>query len=224
MLTNFTIFSWDDEKCKVVKESLIEARCAIVCSEEIKWNTHSLFRLRKVCPYYYANPSFNDANNSAGGTLIAWNPAHTTTYQSSQTFTNTVILTNSSGLTFMLTNAYRPIDSDKKLDFLVRSINDLPWILLGDFNLLRSPSKTTGEFRSIHHTILWNNMIQELQLNEVPLLGRLFTYSNKRPSPTLSKLDRILLSHHRYDEQFFSFIAQLSDLPKIKMGKKIEVV
>jgi hypothetical protein len=36
----------------------------------------------------------------------------------------------------MLTNAYRPIDSDKKLDFIVRSINDLPWILLGDFNLL----------------------------------------------------------------------------------------
>lgn len=156
MLTNWTIFSWDDEKCKVVKESLIEARCAIVCSEEIKWNTHSLFRLRKVCPDYYANPSFNDANNSAGGTLIAGNPAHTTTYQSSQTFTNTVILTNSSGFTFMLTNAYRPIDSDKKLDFLVRSINDLPWILLGEFHLLLAiPIKSYGwiQVHTSHHPL-----------------------------------------------------------------------
>lgn len=156
MLTNWTIFSWDDEKCKVVKESLIEARCAIVCSEEIKWNTHFLFRLRKVCPDYYANPSFNDANNSAGGTLIAWNPAHTRTYQSSQTFTNTVILTNSSGFTFMLTNAYRPIDSDKKLDFLVRSINDLPWILLGEFHLLLAiPIKSYGliQAHTSHHPL-----------------------------------------------------------------------
>ncbi|XP_078174446.1 uncharacterized protein LOC144568092 [Carex rostrata] len=39
-------------------------------------------------------------------------------------------------------------------------------------------------------------MIHELDLFDVPLVGRKFTWSNKRPAPTFSRLDRIFISPH----------------------------
>lgn len=43
---------------------------------------------------------------------------------------------------FMLTNVYGPIDNSHKIDFLnelrlIRQLNNLSWLVVGNFNLLR---------------------------------------------------------------------------------------
>jgi hypothetical protein len=57
-------------------------------------------------------------------------------------------------------------------------------------------SDTTSQNPNTHSMIDFNIMINDLDLSEVALNGRNFTWSNRRPVPSFSKLDRVLLSHH----------------------------
>jgi hypothetical protein len=54
-------------------------------------------------------------------------------------------------------------------------------------------------------------MIDDLDLNEIQLFGRSFTWSNKRPNSSFSKLDRVFLSNHW--NSLTTHISYLTDLP-----------
>lgn len=101
----------------------------------------------------------------------------------------------------MLTCVYGPQEDILKRDFLrelcnVSALTELPWIVLGDFNLHRSSDDTTGGSTNLGLSMEFNRVINTHNLMEVPLIGRKFTWSNKRPNPTFSKLDRTFLSSH----------------------------
>jgi len=103
------------------------------------------------------------------------------------------------GNEWWFTGVYGPnLDADK-LHFL-QELRDIragcpgPWLIGGDFNLIyRSADKNNpnvdrammGRFR---------RLINELELQELELLGRHFTWSNERDAPTLVRLDRVLCS------------------------------
>src|ERR1039457_7122972 len=98
----------------------------------------------------------------------------------------------------MCTGVYGPQDDPSKREFLaelraIRTRNDLPWIILGDFNLLRSAEDTTANVQNLGTMLDFNNFIDESGIIDVPLQGRKFTWSSRRPQPTFSKLDRIFL-------------------------------
>jgi hypothetical protein len=73
-------------------------------------------------------------------------------------------------------------------------LSDLPWLIIGDFNVLHSQQDTTGRLRRTGPMRDFNDLIDELNLLEVPLQGRKYTYSNHQPNPILTKLDRVFLS------------------------------
>ena len=64
-------------------------------------------------------------------------------------------------------------------------------MLVGDFNLIRSPDDRNREGGDAHNMMLFNNVIQSHDLMEVPLKGRTFTWSNMQDPPLLEKLDWI---------------------------------
>jgi hypothetical protein len=67
------------------------------------------------------------------------------------------------------------------------------WLLLGDFNLLRFRyEKNRGRFDD-HWSFLFNAVIDSLDLREVTMIGRQFTWANSLPVPTYEKLDRVLM-------------------------------
>ena len=71
--------------------------------------------------------------------------------------------------------------------------NPFPIILGGDFNLLRfSHEKSRGRFDT-HWPFLFNAVIDSLDLREVTMIGRQFTWANSLPEPTYEKLDRVLM-------------------------------
>jgi endonuclease/exonuclease/phosphatase family metal-dependent hydrolase len=76
----------------------------------------------------------------------------------------------------------------------IRLLNDLPWIVVGDFNLLRTRDETNGTNFNLGLAMEFNHCLDELKLTEVTLRNRKYTYSNKRFKPTLSKLDRVFFS------------------------------
>jgi hypothetical protein len=85
-----------------------------------------------------------------------------------------------------------------KADFLCELVNlakdnRYPMIIGGDFNLLRfQHEKSKGHFDS-HWPFLFNVVIDSLDLREVDMVGRQFTWANSLPDPTYEKLDRVLM-------------------------------
>ena len=68
-----------------------------------------------------------------------------------------------------------------------------PIIIGGDFNLLRFPfEKSKGRFDN-RWPLLFNAVIEILNLREITMVGRQFTWANSLPEPTYEKLDRVLM-------------------------------
>jgi hypothetical protein len=97
-----------------------------------------------------------------------------------------------------LVAVYGAAQDEFKADFLREMVNlakDNPHPILigGDFNLLRfRHEKSKGRFDD-HWPFLFNAIIDSLDLREVSMIGRQFTWANSLPDPTFEKLDRVLM-------------------------------
>ena len=62
----------------------------------------------------------------------------------------------------------------------------------GDCNILRKPEEKSSASYNPICPIMFNAIIQSLELREIELTGRQYTWANRREVPTYEKLDRIL--------------------------------
>uniref|UniRef100_A0A2N9F8S0 Uncharacterized protein n=1 Tax=Fagus sylvatica TaxID=28930 RepID=A0A2N9F8S0_FAGSY len=88
----------------------------------------------------------------------------------------------------------------------------VPWVIGGDFNVVRFPSERLG---STHFTPAmhgFSDFISSCGLRDIPLEGGLFTWSNNRANVAMSRIDRFLYSDEWDD--FFPSILQ-KRLPRI---------
>jgi hypothetical protein len=69
-----------------------------------------------------------------------------------------------------------------------------PYIVGGDFNILRHSGEKNMNFTPSHFSDLFNTIIHSLGLREIYMHGGKYTWSNKHVIPTLEKLDRVLMS------------------------------
>ncbi|PNT76653.1 hypothetical protein BRADI_1g50965v3 [Brachypodium distachyon] len=103
------------------------------------------------------------------------------------------------GSSWTITAVYGPNDDGKKIQFMqelrqIKQVVQAEWLIAGDFNLIsRVPDKSNdnvdlrmmGRFRVV---------LDDLELIDLPIWGRRFTWSNEREDVTLSRIDRILIS------------------------------
>jgi hypothetical protein len=150
--------------------------------------------------------------------LIAWDPSLFSIQNSfNKPYTITAKLrSTTSNLDFTITNAYGPSDHTLSNAFL-QHLQELPmviqgpWIVLGDFNLVRcAADKNNRQFNAPLATA-FNDTIDQLNLSEVDLGDRLYTWSNRQANPILAKLDRVFSNN----ELNLAFpLATLSSLPR----------
>lgn len=76
--------------------------------------------------------------------------------------------------------------------------------------MIRSLEESTGGNRNMRIIMEFNDTINHLNLIEVPLAGRSFTWSSKRPTPTFTRLDRAFISS---EWTMTGVIYGLTDLP-----------
>ena len=69
-----------------------------------------------------------------------------------------------------------------------------PYIVGGDFNIIRFSHEKNKENNIHHHSDLFNWVIQKCCLREIHMVDGGYTWSNNHESPTLVKLDRVLMS------------------------------
>lgn len=68
------------------------------------------------------------------------------------------------------------------------------WVLGGDFNLIRNPENRNKPRGDITEMNLFNEVISDLDLVEIPFSGRNFAWSNMQADPLVVKLDRVFTS------------------------------
>jgi hypothetical protein len=74
------------------------------------------------------------------------------------------------------------------------STNMQLWMIMGDFNLIKGPKNRSRAGGDINNMMNFNAIIQARDLEEIPLKGRAFTWSNMQDSPLLERLDWVFTS------------------------------
>ena len=88
--------------------------------------------------------------------------------------------------------------------FCLHHDNPVPCLVGGDFNIIRRQDEKNNENFNRRWSFMFNMIIESLDLREVELSGRQFTWANSLPIPTYEKLDRVLTSVEW--EQKFSLV------------------
>jgi hypothetical protein len=73
-------------------------------------------------------------------------------------------------------------------------VGNLPLMVGGDFNIIRSPREKNNTRYDDRWSFLFNVVINSLELIELELSGRHYTWANNLQTPIYKKLDRILVS------------------------------
>jgi hypothetical protein len=197
----------------------LDAKPTIICIQESKLADLNFFKAQTFLPQPFSSSLVAaPAVGSRGGILTAWDPAILT---KKCHFLNAYSITtsfscNATDLDFFLTNVYGPSDHAYSNDFLqsIREVQNIvsgPWILLGDFNLVRGPAdKSNGQFNA-SLAGAFNQAIQDILVSEIPLSDRRFTWSNNQAFPILARLDRVFTN---VALDLATPLAHLSSLPK----------
>jgi mannosylglycoprotein endo-beta-mannosidase len=69
------------------------------------------------------------------------------------------------------------------------------WIILGDFNFMRSQDNRNKPGGDVNDMFLFNEIIGHLGLLELPIKGRVYTWSNMQKDPLLEQLDWFFTSN-----------------------------
>jgi hypothetical protein len=99
---------------------------------------------------------------------------------------------------FNLISVYGLAQADLKSHFLselvrVCSKETLPLIIGGDLNIIRRPDEKNNDNYNDRWSFLFNDVIDTLNLRELEMAGRKFTWANNLQNQTFEKLDRILV-------------------------------
>lgn len=135
-----------DNKWESLRNKISECNCDIISIQETKREEFDLSYIRNFCPRNFDDFYFLPSIGNSGGILVAWK---------SSSFTGTVLFQNQFSIsvefisalnndTWVLTSVYGPCDPEGKLIFLdwlenIQMPDDVDWLLLGDFNLIRRP-------------------------------------------------------------------------------------
>ena len=103
------------------------------------------------------------------------------------------------GYKWALVVVFGPAQNNLKEQFLTELVNmcsyeKLPILVGGDFNILRTPYDKNNDNYDSHWPFLFNTIIDGLNLRELEMSGRKYTWANSLPNPTYEKLDIILMA------------------------------
>jgi hypothetical protein len=105
----------------------------------------------------------------------------------------------SDGFKFALFVVYGPTQHEHKQEFLAEMANtcsweSLPYLIGGDFNIMRHPHDKSSVIFYFKWPNLFNFVIESLDLKEIVMSGRRYTWTGPGDDPLLEKLGWVLVS------------------------------
>ena len=97
---------------------------------------------------------------------------------------------------WVATSVYGPSNAHEKVDLWVELSRmagrwNLPWLLGGDFNVIRFPNEKKGGCTISPAMRDFSDWIRYHDLFDLPLRGADFTWSNWQKNPVMIRLDRL---------------------------------
>jgi hypothetical protein len=169
---------------------------AVVCVMESKLDVVNQFVINECFGARFDGYVYLPAVGTAGGIIVTWqSPDVQVLGMRVDRFSVLILLSIRDGSSWWLTAVYGPTLEALKPAFLdeLRMLHAAiagPWAVTGDFNLILDAcdkSNSRLNRRSMAH---FRRCVNDLELKESALIGRRFTWSNERETPTLVKLDR----------------------------------
>lgn len=184
------------EKQLALSNAVASSGCSVICLQETKMPLVDLAMVKSICPRRFDKFAFIPSIGASGGILTIWN---------SSIFSGQVIFSeqfalgiqftaNQSSHVWTLVNIYGPFTGEHRdlftkwlFNLIIPSTED--WLLLGDFNYIRSPDNRNKPGGNAQDMFTFNDFIREQHLTELPIKGRRFTWSNMQQDPLLEQLD-----------------------------------
>ena len=199
---NFLIWNaWglnDRARRDSVRKVVDSCKPALVCIQETKLAVITQRDVISMLGRDFQDFVYLAAQGTRGGILVAWRQGILTSDQYR-------VHRHSISIRFRIddepdwwfTGVYGPHQDAEKASFLnelreVRSHCTGPWVLGGDFNMIYSAEDKNNENLNRAMMGRFRSFVNDVELKEIPLIGRRYTWSNEREAPTLVKLDRIL--------------------------------
>jgi hypothetical protein len=150
-------------------------------------------------------PSFDGyvyvpAEDTRGGILLAWDTSVLEVDRVSlDPHAITVEVIPRDNNRWWLTTVYGPQSNEDKIEFMRelaerRSLCPGPWMILGDFNMILHAEDKNNDRLDRNMMARFRHFVHEHEMRDLYLHGRLYTWSNERESPTLTRIDRALVS------------------------------
>jgi len=180
---------------KVVRDMVGETRATLVALQETKLEVVDANLVTETLGQRFVNNyAVLPAEGTRGGILLAVDEDHfkiTRAEVGVHTITATVASITGEE-TWSITVVYGPQEDQQKLQFLgeLRWISqDVldKWLLIGDFNLILQARDKSNDNLNRRLMGAFRDLVQDLQLKELNLRGRKFTWSNDR---TQTRIDR----------------------------------
>lgn len=153
-----------------------------MCFQEIKKEFFDLQFLKNICPPTLNSFALLPSISASGGILIACKGS---VFAGNMVFSNEFavsmeFLSLHNETKWLLTCVYGPCTAEGKLNFInwlknIQMPEDLDWLLLGDFNLIRRSEDRNKPGGNLTEMFLFNSSISKLGLIEIPLQEREFT-------------------------------------------------
>eukprot|EP00253_Pinus_taeda_P009861 PITA_09861 len=176
----------------------------IIFIEETKC---SIEKLRQIHSKWLSRFEFLEvkAENTIGGILTLWNPQKIDIrdVEASRNYLSVVIQPVGDRNTYLVTNVYGTQRIDDKLSFLHSLVDlrdrhaEIPWIMGGDFNMIKSLSEKKGGTRALSKdSLAFQTFTDKMKLVDTDMINGLFTWNNKRggEAQVASRLDRFIIS------------------------------
>lgn len=187
-------------KRKAMKEFIASVKVNVVCLQETKLEVIDHFMVLQCLGPSFDGFAYLPAVETRGGVLLAWDTTILTIDQfQHDTNSLTGYVHTKEGVSWWITAVYAPQGDELKTQFLMdldarRAVCPGPWMLLGDFNMILRASEKNNT--NINRTMMskFRSFVDDHELKEIYMHGRIYTWSNERDAPTLTKIDRVLVS------------------------------
>jgi hypothetical protein len=184
-------------RCDSIFQVVLLSGASVVCFLDTKLQVVSRATVDRCLGRDFDCFFFLPADGTRGGILLAWKSAVVSLsnpHYSNNAITARVGAQGDAG--WWLTGVYGPQSDADKCLFLqeIKDIRDLhpgPWAIAGDFNLIVDAADKNNTNLNRRMMGKFRRVLTDLELMELYLNGRRFTWSNERERATLERLDRV---------------------------------
>lgn len=184
-----------------IAQVVLEANPAIVCFQETKMELVTLDIVKHCLGNKFEEFFYLPAIGTRGGILLACDAtvvALSHPHYTSNTLS--ALVKPCEGQEWWITGVYGPQLDAEKIEFMqeivdVRELQAGPWMIVGNFNLLvNQEDKSNTSINRRMMARFWAKL-NLLELKELYLNGRRYTWSNERARATLEKIDHVFCTN-----------------------------